>query len=127
VAAAASKNNSEPPKTLTDSPRPSTSTSKEEIHPSSPEDIRPLPKDGHRGSECKHAEKKAPKKIKKSKNASDTRIFCACTILTHILEVRPETCGFSAQIASCGQMKYALLAVPALFAHIASQMDRNTV
>jgi len=40
----------------TDSPRSSTSTPKEETHPSSPEDIRPLPKDGHRQSECKQAE-----------------------------------------------------------------------
>jgi hypothetical protein len=50
VAAAASNSNSKPPKTSTDSPGLSTSTSKEEIHPSSP-DIRPLPNVGPRKSQ----------------------------------------------------------------------------
>jgi hypothetical protein len=48
LASAASNGNSESPKTSIDTPGPQTSTSKEEKHPSSPEDIRPLPKDGHR-------------------------------------------------------------------------------
>jgi hypothetical protein len=46
VAAAASNSNSEPPEMSTDSPGPSTSTSKEERLPSSPDYIRPLPKAG---------------------------------------------------------------------------------
>ena len=54
-------------------------------------------------------------------------ILYACTVLTNILEVRTEKCGFSAQSTSCGHMKNALMAVPALFAHIASPMDRNTL
>jgi hypothetical protein len=51
VAAAASNSNCEPPKTSIDSPGPSTSTSKAETHPSSPEDVRPLPKAGPRKSQ----------------------------------------------------------------------------
>jgi hypothetical protein len=76
--------------------------------------------------------KEIPKNIKKSKNASDTKgevskdTLCLY-VLTHILEVRPEKCGFSAQSASCGHMKNALMAVPVLFAQIASPMDRNTL
>ena len=62
-----------------------------------------------------------------TQNEKAPRILYACTVLTHILEVRPEKCGFSEQSTSCGQMKNALMAVPALFAHIASPMDRNTL
>jgi hypothetical protein len=51
VAAAASNSNSEPPKASTDSPGPSTATSKEERHPFSPDDIRPPPKAGPRKSQ----------------------------------------------------------------------------
>jgi hypothetical protein len=37
-----------------------------------------------------------------------------------IVLVYPETCGLSAQTASCGHMNNALMAVPNLFAYIAS-------
>ena len=47
------------------------------------------------------------------------RILYDCTVLTHILEVRPEKRGFSAQSASCRQMKNVPMAVLVLFAHIA--------
>jgi hypothetical protein len=50
VAEAASSSNSERQKTSIDSPGPSISTSKEEKHPSSPDDIRPLTKAGPRKS-----------------------------------------------------------------------------
>jgi hypothetical protein len=55
------------------------------------------------------------------------RVLYACTVLTHILEVRPEKCGFSAYSASCGHVKYAMITVPHLFAQIAGPMDRNTL
>jgi len=55
------------------------------------------------------------------------RTLYACTVLTRILEVRPEKYGFSAQRASFGHTKNALTAVPALFAQIASPIDRNTL
>jgi hypothetical protein len=48
VAEATSNSNSKRQKTPIDSPGPSISTSKEETHPSSPDDIRPLTKAGHR-------------------------------------------------------------------------------
>ena len=51
VAEAASNSYSEPPKTSIDSLGPSISTSKEETHPSSPDDIRPLPIAGPRKSQ----------------------------------------------------------------------------
>jgi hypothetical protein len=51
VAAAAFNSNSKTPKTSMDSTGPSISTSKEETRPFSPEDIRPLPKPGHRKSQ----------------------------------------------------------------------------
>jgi hypothetical protein len=51
VAAAAFNKNSERPNTSMDSTGPSTYTSKEEKHPSSPDDIRPLPKAGPRNSQ----------------------------------------------------------------------------
>jgi hypothetical protein len=69
--------------------------------------------------------KQTPKNINKSKNASDTKEGGSCTVLTHILEVRPEKCGFRAYSASCGHMKNTLIAVPPLFAQTASPMDRN--
>jgi hypothetical protein len=44
--------------------------------------------------------KETPKNTKKSKNESDTKEEgfkeYACILLTHILDVRPEKCGFSA-------------------------------
>jgi hypothetical protein len=51
VAEAASNNNSECQKTSIDSPGPSISTSKEETHPSSPDDIRLFTKAGPRKSQ----------------------------------------------------------------------------
>jgi len=75
--------------------------------------------------------KQTPKNINESKNASDTKeggskdTLC-CSVLTHIIGARPEKCGFSAYSASCGHMKNALIAIPPLFAQIASPMDRNT-
>jgi hypothetical protein len=61
-----------------------------------------------------------------TQNKEAPRILYACTVLMHILEVRPEICGFSAYSASCVHMKNALIAVPTLFAQIASPMDPNT-
>jgi hypothetical protein len=55
------------------------------------------------------------------------RILYVCTVLTHVLEVRPEKCGFSAMSAICGHTKNALMAVSALFSQIANPMDRNTL
>jgi hypothetical protein len=55
------------------------------------------------------------------------RILYACTVLTPILEVHPEKCGFSAYSESCGDTKNALMAVPLLFAQIYSPMSRNTL
>ena len=67
-----------------------------------------------------------PKNIKKLKNASDTKkkalkVLYACIVLTHILEVRPQKCRFSAYNASCGHTKNALITVSLLFAETASQ------
>jgi hypothetical protein len=58
VAAAGSNSNSEPPQTSIGSPGPSTSTSKEDTHPSSPEVIRLLPKAGPRKSKIVNEKKK---------------------------------------------------------------------
>jgi len=74
--------------------------------------------------------KETPKNIKKWKNAGDTkkktpRILYVRTASTHVLEVRPQKCGFSAYNASCGHTKNALKTVPPLFSQIASQTDRN--
>jgi len=54
-------------------------------------------------------------------------ILYACPFLTHILEVRPEKCGFSAWSASCGHMNNTLMAVPLLFAQITRPIYRNTL
>ena len=58
VAAAASNSSSKPPKTSIGSPGPSTSTSKEDTHPSYPKVIRLLPKAGPRKSQIVNEKKK---------------------------------------------------------------------
>jgi hypothetical protein len=58
MAEAASNSNSERQKTSIDSPGPSISTSKEETHPSSPDDIRLLTKAGPKKSQNVNKKKK---------------------------------------------------------------------
>jgi len=84
VAAAVSNGNSEPPETSTDSPGPSTSTSKEERYPSSPDDIRPLPKAGPRKSQNVN-------KKKRTANLTDTSVKNAVKNTTHVLEQMRKT------------------------------------
>jgi hypothetical protein len=56
-----------------------------------------------------------PKNIKISKNAIDIKEEVSkdtLCLFMHVLEVRPEKRGFSAQSANCGHTKNALMAVP---------------
>jgi len=81
VAAPASNSNSEPPKTSIDSRGPSISTSKDKTHPSSLEDIWPLPKAGPRKTQNVNKRKRTTAILKDTpvKNALKKNT-------THVLE-----------------------------------------
>jgi hypothetical protein len=73
----------------------------------------------------KHRKTSRNGRMQATQKKKPPRILYACTVLTHILEVRPQKCRVSAYNASCGHTKNALKTVTTLFAQIASQKYRN--